>query len=79
MAEFITPYDKWFYAQVQEALNDPRLAISHEEVKKEFAQLRSELAMKAKSGSANGAVRQSKIGETSHCRLALLNCTAHAT
>lgn len=42
-------YDKWFRAQVQEALDDPRPAVSHEEVKKEFAALRAELVRKAKS------------------------------
>lgn len=41
--------DKWFRAQVQEALDDPRPAIPHEEMKKEFAALRAELALKAKS------------------------------
>jgi hypothetical protein len=36
-------YDKWFRAQVQEALDDPRPAVSHEEVKKEFAALRADI------------------------------------
>ncbi|MET3105876.1 hypothetical protein AAKU67_000149 [Oxalobacteraceae bacterium GrIS 2.11] len=37
---------KWFCAQVQAALDDPRPAVPHEEVKKEFAALRAELAVK---------------------------------
>ncbi|PRC93232.1 hypothetical protein [Solimicrobium silvestre] len=41
-------YDKWFRSQVQEALDDPRPAIPHEDIKKEFAALRAELALKAK-------------------------------
>ena len=40
-------YDKWFRAQVQEALDDQRAAIPHEDVKKEFAALRAKLALKA--------------------------------
>ena len=36
-------YDKWFRAQVQEALDDPRPPIPNEEVKARFARLRSEL------------------------------------
>ena len=42
-------YDKWFRAQVQEALDDPRPAIPHDEVKKDFATLRAQLALKVKS------------------------------
>lgn len=42
-------YDKWFRARVQEAIDDPRPAIPHDEMKKEFAALRAELALKAKS------------------------------
>lgn len=42
-------YDKWFRAQVQEALDDSRPAVPHEEVKKEFAALRAQVAMKVKS------------------------------
>lgn len=42
-------YDKWFRAQVQEALDDPRPAIPHDEVRKEFAALRAELVRKTNS------------------------------
>lgn len=36
-------YDKWFRGQVQEALDDPRPSIPHEEVKAEFAKKRAAL------------------------------------
>lgn len=34
-------YDSWFRAKVQEALDDPRLDIPHEEVEAEFAARRA--------------------------------------
>ena len=44
-------YDKWFRAQVQEALDDPRPSIPNEVVKAEFAKKRKELqkSIKAKA------------------------------
>ena len=33
-------HDRWFRAQVQQALEDPRPGIPHEEVKERFARLR---------------------------------------
>ena len=36
-------YDKWFRAQVQESIDDPRPSIPHEEVKAEFAAKRATL------------------------------------
>ncbi|KRA41700.1 type II toxin-antitoxin system RelB/DinJ family antitoxin [Devosia sp. Root635] len=38
-------YDRWFRAKVQEALDDPRPNISHEEAQRRFA-LRRDLARK---------------------------------
>ena len=35
-------YDRWFRAKVQEALDDPRPSIPHEEVKARFAERRAE-------------------------------------
>jgi len=35
-------YDRWFRATVQEALDDPRPSIPHEEVEARFAKLRAE-------------------------------------
>lgn len=40
-------YDKWFRAQVQEALDDPRPGIPHEQVKAEWAIERAELLKRA--------------------------------
>lgn len=40
-------YDKWFRAQVQEALDDPRPGIPHEQVKAEWAAERAELLERA--------------------------------
>ncbi len=37
-------YDKWFRSQVQEALDDPRPAISSEDMEAEFSVIRAELA-----------------------------------
>lgn len=34
-------HDAWFRAKVQEALDDPRLALSHEEVEAHFARRRA--------------------------------------
>ena len=36
-------YDKWFRAQVPEALDDPRPGISHEQVEAEWANERADL------------------------------------
>uniref|UniRef100_UPI0039F6A686 type II toxin-antitoxin system RelB family antitoxin n=1 Tax=Sulfuriferula sp. GW6 TaxID=3345112 RepID=UPI0039F6A686 len=40
-------YDKWFRAQVQEALDDPRPSIPHEQVQAEWAIERAELLKRA--------------------------------
>ena len=40
-------YDKWFRAKVQEALDNPRPPIPHEEVEKYFAQRRAAAIRKA--------------------------------
>lgn len=40
-------YDKWFRAQVQEALDDPRPGIPHEQVQAEWAIERAELLKRA--------------------------------
>ena len=40
-------YDKWFRAQVQESLDDPRPSIPHEEVMAEFAGRRAALRKRA--------------------------------
>jgi DNA-damage-inducible protein J len=42
-------HDKWFRAKVQEALDDPRPAIAHEQVKAHFAKRRSVAMRKARS------------------------------
>ncbi len=39
-------YDKWFRAQVQAAIDDPRPSIPHEQVKAEFAERRNALRVK---------------------------------
>lgn len=41
-------YDAWFRAKVQEALDDPRPAISHETVKAHFAKRRAAASRKAR-------------------------------
>ncbi|NKA76057.1 hypothetical protein GO285_05026 [Ralstonia solanacearum] len=44
-------YDKWFRAQVQQALDDPRPSLPHAEVKAEFAERRAALRQRiAKRG-----------------------------
>jgi hypothetical protein len=40
-------YDKWFRAQVQASIDDPRPSIPQEEVMAEFAQRRQELLQRA--------------------------------
>ena len=40
-------YDKWFRAQVQEAIDDPRPSIPHEQVMAEFAERRAALRQRA--------------------------------
>jgi len=44
-------YDKWFRAQVQEALDNPQPAISDEEMKTEFSAIHAELAAEAAAKS----------------------------
>ncbi len=44
-------YDKWFRAQVQEALDDPRPGIPHEQVEKHFAAKRKELQKRIKAAA----------------------------
>ena len=41
-------HDKWFRAKVQEALDDPRPRIPHDQVKAHFAQRRSAAMRKAR-------------------------------
>ena len=41
-------YDAWFRAKVQEALDDPRPAVSHEKVKAHFAKRRATALRKAR-------------------------------
>ena len=40
-------YDKWFRAQVQESIDDPRPSIPHEQVMAEFAERRAALRKQA--------------------------------
>jgi DNA-damage-inducible protein J len=42
-------YDAYVRAKVQEALDDPRPGIAHDEVKKEFARLRKELLVRSEA------------------------------
>jgi hypothetical protein len=42
-------YDKWFHAQVQEAIDNPRPSIPHAEVKERMAKFRAELLKKKQS------------------------------
>jgi DNA-damage-inducible protein J len=42
-------HDKWFRAKVQEALDDPRPAIPHEQVEAHFAKRRAAAARKARA------------------------------
>jgi len=51
--QLLTPdeeYDAWFRAKVQEALDDPRPAIPHEEVEAEFAERRARLKARIERG-----------------------------
>ena len=43
-------YDAWFRAKVQEALDDPRPSIPHEEVEAEFAERRARLRARIARG-----------------------------
>lgn len=45
-------YDTWFRSKVQESLDDPRPAISHEQVKAEWEAERAELLARAGKGRA---------------------------
>jgi DNA-damage-inducible protein J len=45
-------HDAWFRAKVQEALDDPRPAIPHEEVEAHFAKRRATALRKAGEGDA---------------------------
>lgn len=42
-------YDKWFRAQVQASLDDPRPSIPHEEVKERWSKKRAQLLKKART------------------------------
>jgi DNA-damage-inducible protein J len=48
LTENPTVHDAWFRAKVQQALDDPRPAISHEEVEAHFAKRRSAAARKVR-------------------------------
>ncbi|WP_225770454.1 type II toxin-antitoxin system RelB/DinJ family antitoxin [Inquilinus sp. Marseille-Q2685] len=45
-------YDAWFRRKVQEAIDDPRPSIPHEEVEAEFARRRAETRRKLAEGKA---------------------------
>ena len=45
-------YDAWFRAKVQEALDDPRPAVPHEEVEAHFSKRRAAALLKAGEGKA---------------------------
>ncbi|GAA4355593.1 type II toxin-antitoxin system RelB/DinJ family antitoxin [Variovorax defluvii] len=45
-------HDAWFRAKVQEALDDPRPAVSHERVEAHFAKRRAASLLKAGKGKA---------------------------
>jgi hypothetical protein len=44
MAVDKSTYDAWFAAQVQEAVDDPRPGITHEDAEARFAQLREQMS-----------------------------------
>lgn len=44
-------HDAWFRAKVQEAINDPRTAISNDAVEAQFAKRRKAATVKAKAGA----------------------------
>jgi hypothetical protein len=44
-------YDKWFRAQVQEALDDPRPSIPHEQVEAEWAKERAALLKRVRKAA----------------------------
>jgi len=46
LAQSAEEHDAWFRAKVQEALDDPRPAIPHEQVKSHFAKRRSTALLK---------------------------------
>jgi len=55
-SEFATPedaaaYDRWFRAQVQEAIDDPRPSIPHDQV---MAEMRAIIAAKRKTARSGG-------------------------
>ena len=47
-----TAYDAWFRAKVQEALDDPRPAVPHDEVEAHFARRRATTLAKIAEGEA---------------------------
>lgn len=49
-AEDAAAYDRWFREQVQEAIDDPRPAIPHDQV---MAEMRALIASKRKNTKAN--------------------------
>lgn len=49
-AEEAAAYDRWFRAQVQEAMDDPRPGIPHDQV---MAEMRALIASKRKSTKSN--------------------------
>jgi hypothetical protein len=44
-------HDQWFREQVQESLDDPTPAVSHEDAKAEFAALRAQLSFPSRSAT----------------------------
>ena len=56
-AELAAKHDAWFRAKMQEALDDPRPAIPHKEVKAHFAKRRTAALRKAKGIESYNAER----------------------
>ena len=51
-AEEAAAYDRWFRAQVQESIDDPRPSIPHDQV---MAQMRAIIASKRKNARSNSS------------------------
>ena len=51
-AEEATAYDRWFRIQVQEAIDDPRPSIPHDQV---MAEMRAIIAKKRKNARSNSS------------------------
>lgn len=51
LAKNAAEYDAWFRSKVQEALDDPRPAIPHQQVERDFAKRRAAALKRVKKGS----------------------------